>query len=129
MKRAAIYARLSSEEQTQGYSLDAQVDAIHEYCVNEGYEVAGEYVDAGYSGTNDKRPQFKKLIADAQDDLFETVIVHKFNRFARNRVESVTYKALLRDINIPLLSVTEPIDPENPASIITEGMLEVLTEW
>lgn len=79
--------------------------------------------------TNDKRPQFKKLIADAQDDPFEAVIVHKFDRFARDRAHSVIHQALLRDTGIPVLSVMEPTDPDNPSSIITEGMLEVLAEW
>ena len=130
MKKAAIYTRVSSEEQVQGYSLDAQVDAIREYCESKGYEVAGEYVDGGYTGRNDKRPQFKKLIADAQEGgRFEAVIVHKFDRFARNRAQSVIHKALLRDLGIPVLSVMEPTDPDNPSSIITEGMLEVLAEW
>ena len=129
MKRAAIYTRVSSEEQVQGYSLDAQIDAIREYCASKGYEVAGEYVDGGYTGRNDKRPQFKRLIADAQDGLFEAVIVHKFDRFARNRAHSVIHKALLRDLGISVLSVAEPTDPDNPSSIITEGILEVVAEW
>lgn len=132
-KRAAAYCRVSSEEQVQGYSLDAQIEAIHEYCKDKGYEVVAEYIDGDYSakhsGKNDKRQQFKKLIADAQDGLFEAVIVHKLDRFARNRAQSVIHKELLRDIGISVLSVSEPLDPDNPASIITEGMLEVLGEW
>lgn len=127
--KAGIYTRVSSEEQVRGYSLEAQADAIQEYCQSKGYEVVGEYVDAGYTGRNDKRPQFKKLIADAQDGQFEAVIIHKFDRFARNRAQSVIHKALLRDIGIPVLSVMEPTDPDSPTSIITEGMLEVLAEW
>jgi len=127
--RAALYARVSTEEQTEGYSLDAQLDAMREYCHTKGYDVAGEYVDGGYSGRSDNRPQFKRLIADAQDGLFNMVIVHKFDRFARSRDHSVTYKALLRKIGIPVISVMEPTDPDSPASIITEGMFEVLGEW
>ena len=129
MKKAGVYARVSSEEQTHGYSLDAQIEAIRDYCAGKGYEVSGEYVDAGYTGRNDKRPQFRKLLVDAQDGLFEAVIVHKFDRFARNRAQSVIHKALLRDIGIPVLSVSEPTDPDNPSSIITEGILEVVAEW
>lgn len=49
MKKAVIYSSVSSEEQTQGYSLDAQVEAIREYCASKGYEVVGEYVDGGYT--------------------------------------------------------------------------------
>jgi len=133
MKKAALYARVSSEEQTKGYSLEAQLEACRQYCQNDNYEVTGEYVDGGYSakysGANDKRQQFKKLIADAQDSLFEVVVVDKLDRFARNRAQSVIHKELLKNIGISVLSVKEPLDPDNPASIITEGMLEVLAEW
>ena len=129
MKKAGLYARVSTKEQTEGYSLDAQLDAMRDYSQSKGYQVVGEYVDGGHSGRSDNRPQFKKLIADAQAGLFDMVMVHKFDRFARSREYSVIYKALLRKIGIPVLSVMEPTDPDSPTAIITEGMLEVLGEW
>lgn len=128
-KRAALYSRVSSREQTEGYSLDAQLEAMRGYAQSDGYHVVAEYVDGGYTGRSDNRPQFKSMIADAQAGLFDVVIVHKLDRFARSREHSIIYKALLRKIGIPVLSVTEPMDPNSPASIITEGMLEVLGEW
>jgi site-specific DNA recombinase len=64
-KKAALYVRVSSEEQIEGYSLDAQLEAMRGYCHSKGYEVTGEYIEGGYTGKNDKRPQFKSMIADA----------------------------------------------------------------
>lgn len=130
LKRAALYARVSREEQVKGYSLDAQLEACRQYCESKGYEVAREYVDGGVSAKTDKRPEFKKLIGDAQAGLFELVVIHKFDRFARNRADSVAYKALLRKkLGVSVFSVMEPTDPDSPTSIIMEGMLEVMAEW
>ena len=84
-KRTALYSRVSSREQTEGYSLDAQLEAMREYAQSDGYGVAAEYVDGGYTGRSDNRPQFKRMIADAQAGLFDVVIVHKLDRFARSR--------------------------------------------
>lgn len=61
---AAIYARVSTEEQARGgHSLPAQLAIMREYAVREGYEVAAEIVDPGYSGTNLRRPAIGRTSA------------------------------------------------------------------
>jgi len=112
-----------------GFSLGAQEDFMRNFCQGNGYEVFDTYVDGGYSGKSDDRPEFKRMIADAQAGLFDVVIVHKFDRFARNRAQAVHYKALLKDIGINVVSVSEPIDPDSPSSILLEGVLETVAEW
>ena len=58
----ALYARVSSEEQAQGYSIDAQLDKLRAYADSQGHQVAAEYVDAGYSGAIKDRPQLEQLL-------------------------------------------------------------------
>jgi site-specific DNA recombinase len=113
----------------QGFSIDAQLKACHELAKAKGWDVVIIYTDAGYSARSDKRPDFKKMIADAQDHKFEVIIVHKFDRFSRNRADAVNYKKLLRALDVKVFSVSEPLDPEDPSGVITEGMLEVMAEW
>jgi DNA invertase Pin-like site-specific DNA recombinase len=127
--RAAIYVRVSSDEQVQGFSIDAQLKACHELAKAKGWDVAVIYTDAGYSARSDKRPDFKRMIADAQDHKFDVIIVHKFDRFARNRADAVNYKKILRALGVKVFSVSEPLDPDDPSGVITEGMLEVMAEW
>ncbi len=129
MTRVALYARVSTEEQTDGYSLEAQLTAMRDHAARQGWQVLAEFVDAGYSARTDNRPQFKAMIGEAKERKFDIILVHKFDRFARSREHSVTYKALLRKLNISVQSVTEPTDPDSPSSIILEGMLEVMAEW
>jgi site-specific DNA recombinase len=128
--RAALYARVSTEDQAEeGYSIDAQLGAMRACAADKGWDVAKEYVDAGYSARSDSRPDFKAMITDAKARRFDVVLVHKLDRFSRRREDAVTYKALLRQVGINVISVTEPLDPNSPVSVVVEGVLEAVNEW
>ena len=83
--RAAIYARVSSEEQVDCYSLDAQIRACRRYAEDHGWTVAYEFVEEGRSGRTDditKRPQFKQMMEDAEQGTFDAIVVHKLDRLS-----------------------------------------------
>jgi len=61
-----------------------QLRELREYCERRGWTVAGEYVDTGFSGAKDRRPELDKLMADAHKRRFDVVAVWKFDRFARS---------------------------------------------
>jgi len=64
--RAALYARVSTEEQVEGWSPDAQLAACRVFCQSKSWTVAEEYVDAGESGTTANRPQLSGMLAAAK---------------------------------------------------------------
>lgn len=68
------------------------------------------------------------MIKDGKNKLFDTILVHKFDRFARNREDSVIYKSLLRKDGIKVISVTESIE-DDKFNIILESMLEAMAEY
>src|SRR6201981_2333819 len=80
--RAAIYARVSTSN--NGQDPRVQTREIREYCDRRGWQIVGEYVDAGISGAKDSRPELNKLMADAHRRRFDAVVVWKFDRFARS---------------------------------------------
>lgn len=129
IRRAAAYARFSSNNQ-RDESIDAQLRAIREYCEREGIQLVEIYTDEAQSATTDLRDDFKNMI----DDIFagkldvDTVLVHKFNRFARNKYDSAIYKKRLRDIGIKVVSVTQPID-DSPEGRILESLIEAMDEY
>lgn len=127
--RVAIYPRVSREEQVHGYSLDAQIDACCAYAQAQGWVVVEVYVEPGLTGTNDKRPAFQAMIADAMAGKFDIVLVHKYDRLARNRFDAVLYKRMLREKGVSVVSATEPGTEDGPAGMLVEGMLEVVAEW
>lgn len=86
-KRAVAYTRYSSDNQREE-SIDAQVRAIQEYCLRRGYVLVENFSDEARSATTDNRPSFKRMIEDSKRHAFDVVIVHKLDRFARDRYDS-----------------------------------------
>ena len=127
MIRAAAYARYSSDNQ-RDESIDAQLRAIHKFANENGYQIVSEYIDRAKTGTNDRREEFQRMIQDSDDGDFEVVIVHKLDRFARNRYDSAISRKILRDNGVELYSVIEKFD-NTPESIILEGLMETLNEY
>lgn len=74
MNSCVIYARFSSYGQNE-QSIEAQVRICKEYAENKGLEVLNLYIDKARTGTNDSRPAFQKMIADAKSGAFQYIIV------------------------------------------------------
>lgn len=125
--RAAIYCRYSSDNQNYG-SIDAQLRAIQEYCAKESIAIVKTYIDEAESATSDNRPQFVDMIRDVAEKDFDIVIVHKLDRFARNRYDAAFYRRKLKDAGVRLISVLEPLD-NSPESVILESVLEGMAEY
>jgi len=127
-KRAAIYARYSSDNQ-QELSIEGQLDQILEFCQKHGYEVVKQYADRGVSAfLIEKRHDFLKLIEDAMEAKFDYVVVWSYDRFARSRLDARRYKELLKEYGIKVISITEPYI-DGPEGIIVEGMTETIAEY
>lgn len=133
MKKGACYIRVSTNEQTE-FSPDAQLKAIKNYAKANGILLDDDYIfiDEGISGRKaDKRPAFQEMIkiAKSKPKKFDVILVHKFDRFARSREDSVVYKSLLKkECNIKVVSITESIE-DDKFSVILEAMLEAMAEY
>ena len=125
--KAAIYARYSSDNQREE-SIDAQIRAITDFAMNNGYTITCTYVDEALSAKSDNRPRFLQMIDDAKTGKFEVILCHKLDRFARNRYDSAFYKKLLKENGVRLISVLENFD-DSPESIILESVLEGMAEY
>ncbi|SNY19149.1 site-specific DNA recombinase [Orenia metallireducens] len=132
MKKAVIYARVSSKMQAEdGLSIDAQINQLREYAVDNGYEILNEYVDKGESAKTADRPEFQQMIRDIKGDKnsYDAVLIHKTDRFARNREDSIVYKSLLRrDCGVDVIAIKEDFG-EGPIGKMIEGILEVIAEF
>lgn len=133
MTIGAAYIRVSTADQVE-YSPEAQKKAIMEYTNKNKILIPEQYifVDDGYSGkVAEKRPAFMQMIkiAKGKPKPFDVIIVHRFDRFARNREDSVIYKSLLKkEQDIRVVSVTEQLE-DDKFSIILESMLEAMAEY
>lgn len=129
--RYAAYIRISSEEQVGNFSIDAQRRAINEWVKAQKGRIIHYYIDEAQSGRTADRPEFINLRRDAKKRKFDAIVVHKFDRFARNRTESLAIKSLLRhDYGIKVFSVTEPSeDSDGALGALIEGIMESVADW
>ncbi|HVC09581.1 MAG TPA: recombinase family protein [Elusimicrobiota bacterium] len=128
---AALYARVSSERQAEkDLSIPAQLKALRQYADKQGWRVVQQFVDEAESARTANRPEFQRMIALAKQKTapFTVILVWKLSRFARNREDSILYKAMLRKHGVQLVSINEPID-DSPAGRMLEGMIEVIDEF
>ena len=128
--KVALYARVSSEKQDTDLSISAQLKALREYALRNGYTVVKEYVDEAESGRSIDRPGFKQMIASARQKPppFDAILVWKLSRFARNREDSIIYKSLLRKQGIQVISINELVE-DTPSGRLLEGIIEVIDEF
>lgn len=109
-------------------SISAQLRAMKKFCTDNNWTIVKIYTDQAYSATTDKRPQFQQMISDSYNKEFDIVLVHKLDRFARNRYDSSLYRHKLRKNGVRLCSVLERLD-NSPESILLEGLLESINEF
>lgn len=131
MQRFAAYIRISSEEQVGNYSVEAQKRAIQTWVQAQDGQLVQIYIDEAQSGRTSDRIEFQKMRQDARKGKFDALVVHKFDRFSRNRTDALAIKSLLRyDYNVKVFSVTEPSeDSDGAIGALIEGIMESVAEW
>lgn len=132
MKRAVLYARVSTERQVEkDLSIPAQIEELTQYAINHDLEVIDIYTDEGISARTADRPAFQLMISDAKKKPrpFDVILFHKNDRFARNREDAIVYKNLLRkECGIELIAIKEDFG-EGPYAQLIEGILEIMAEF
>ena len=97
--RAAIYARVSTDEQSKGYSLSTQVEACREYAAHQGYLVVDEFKD-DYSGATLDRPALNNLRELASSDHLGVVVVYDVDRLARKSIHQMLIEEEFRKLGV-----------------------------
>ena len=130
-KIAVAYARFSSEKQNHT-SIEVQISKIEEFCKKYNILLIEKYIDEAQTGTNDRRKSFQKMIEDSEKGLFQYVIVHRNDRWARNTEDAMYYSKLLGQRGIRIISVIENFDTKTPEgsffNLVSMGMAELYTK-
>ena len=107
MKTAVTYARFSSANQHET-SIEAQRDAMAKWCAARGVEIVAEYADRAASGTSvTHRDQFLQMLSDLKSRRVDYVLVHKYDRFARNQNDQFFYMAMIERRGAKLVAVAQ----------------------
>lgn len=116
--RATIYVRYNDNCRI---SVEEQIEQCKKYANKNNYYIVSEYIDSSDNETN----QFKKLMEDSNQHLFDIVLVYSADRFNRDRYASVIYKEKLKQNDVKVISVKE----NDPSSILMENVLEGTIEY
>jgi DNA invertase Pin-like site-specific DNA recombinase len=110
MKKAAIYARVSTPDQR----VESQLYDLRKIAAQRGFEVVHEYCDRGISGSKSRRPGLDSMMADARRGEFSVVLVAAFDRIARSTKNFLEIVDELHELEIEFISAREAIDTSGP---------------
>ena len=127
MKTAVIYARYSSDAQSE-QSIEGQIRVCQDYAKSHDIVILDTYIDRAMTGTNDNRPDFRRMIKDSAKRQFEIVLVYKLDRFSRDKYATAVNKHTLKNNGVKLVSAMENI-PDTPEGIILESLLEGMNQY
>ena len=119
--RAALYARVSTVKQAERQlSIPDQIKQMRGWCQREGHEVVAEFKDEGASATDDRRPEFQRMMAQAyaKPPAFDAIIVHSLSRFFRDHLELGLHDKNLRKNRVRLISITQLTDDDANGEMI-----------
>lgn len=129
-QRVALYARVSSEDQAERGTIQAQRDFLRNFAHLYQLDAAGEYVDDGVSGTVTlgDRPDGRRLLDDARRGVFTTVLVYRLDRLGRSLTSLLDAHAVLEGLGVTIRSATEPFDTSTPIGRFLFQLLGSLAE-
>lgn len=126
-----IYTRVSTAMQIDGYSLDAQKARMKAFADFNGYEIAGEYENAGKSGKSiEGRSEFQRMMEDIKSgkDGVSFVLVFKLSRFGRNAADVLSTLQTMQDFDVNLICVEDGIDSSKDAGKLMISVLSAVAE-
>lgn len=128
-KKVAIYVRVSTDIQVDGYSIDEQIERLEKYCQARDWIIYDKYIDPGFSGSNINRPAMLKMITDIRDNKIDLVLVYKLDRLSRSQKDTLY---LIEEEFLPnsvdFISMTENFDTSTPFGKAMIGILSVFAQ-
>ncbi len=109
-KKVAIYCRVASKNRVE---IKKQKEILKNYCNENNYEIYKIYIDNGYSGIDDNRPNYNKLLNDLKKNIFDTIIVRDMSRLGRSIIKLEKVIKLLENNNCNLICLNEDINSKN----------------
>lgn len=125
--KAAIYIRVSTQEQTENYSIPAQQQKLEALCLSKGWDVYDTFIDGGYSGSNINRPALKEMLSKL--DEIDAVLVYRLDRLSRSQRDTlVLIEEYFLKNDVEFVSLSETLDTSSPFGRAMIGILSVFAQ-
>lgn len=131
MKRAILYARVSTGKQAQAdLSIPDQLRQMRLWCERNDYEIVREYIEPGASAMDDRRPEFQTMIAEAcgPGKPCDEIVVHSLSRFFRDQISLCNYERKLRKNGVALRSITQ-LTADDQSGEMTRRVIAMFDEF
>lgn len=129
MMKVALYARVSTEQQVDNFSIPLQKERMKAFCLSKGWDDIQEYVDGGYSGSNLNRPALQQLEKDIKSKKVNVVIVYKLDRLSRSQRDTLyLIEEMFLPNNVEFISISETIDTSSPFGRAMIGVMSVFAQ-
>ena len=125
LKNIVTYCRTSMTDQ----NTETQRLALRNYCQQMNYQIVDEYIDNGWSGKNQHRPQFERLLADIRANKVTCVLVTRLDRVGRSLQHLISLFAEFKNRGIEFISITENINTQTPEGKMFWQLLGVFAEY
>lgn len=123
------YARVSTENQLENYSIEEQTERLKAYCAAKDWSLRKLYVDGGFSGGNTNRPALQQMLAAIRQGGVDAVVVYKLDRLSRSQKDTLT---LIEDELLAhgtdFVSINENFDTSTPFGRAMIGILSVFAQ-
>jgi site-specific DNA recombinase len=125
--KAALYIRVSTQEQVENYSIETQKERLEALCKAKGWIVHETYIDGGYSGSSMDRPALQQMLSELKN--IDVVVVHKLDRLSRSQRDTLE---LIEDHflknKVEFVSISETLDTSTPFGKAMIGILSVFAQ-
>ena len=128
-KLKALYVRVSTDIQVDGYSIEAQIESLENYLKSQGWTNYKTYIDPGFSGKDLNRPAIQRLIRDCNNGLIDMVLVFKLDRLSRSQKDTLELiEEVFNKNNVGFISIRERFDTTSPFGKAMIGILSVFAQ-
>jgi DNA invertase Pin-like site-specific DNA recombinase len=123
--RVAIYCRVSTVEQNTAM----QLEELRGYCQRRQWDIVEEFIDSGVSGAKERRPALDRLLVDSKRRKFDSVLVYRYDRFARSLRQLVNALCEFDSLGIHFISLHEGVDTSTPNGRLVFGIFASIAEF
>ena len=124
-KELVLYIRTSTTDQ----NTDTQLVALQDYCRRMDYKIADTYIDAGYTGKTEQRPEFERLLSDVRSGKVRCLCVWKIDRIGRSLRHLLNLLEELQNRGVEFISATQNINSLSPEGRMFWQLLCVFADY